>query len=167
MNQKRDSELVALLNEYASFIRNSLRTYERDQSRQEELYQEVALALWRALPTFRGEASHRTWIARITHNIGVSHIRRKMSRPTTDLLEDIHISDHDSPEKEAQHRDQKRALLRAIGKLPLGLQQCVTLHLEDFSNREIGEILGLSEGAVAVRLTRARAGLSKLMEQQK
>lgn len=167
MSYKPDSDLVTLLNEYTSFIRNSLRTYERDQSRQEELYQEVALALWRALPNFRGEASHRTLIARITHNIGVSHIRRMMSRPATDLLEDIHISDLDSPEVEVQHQDQKRLLLTAIGKLPLGLQQAVTLHLEDFSNREIGEILGLSEGAAAVRLTRARASLSKLMEQQK
>tara|TARA_R110000824_G_scaffold256634_1_gene445661 strand:+ start:18271 stop:18774 length:504 start_codon:yes stop_codon:yes gene_type:complete len=167
LNHKRDSELVALLNDHTSFIRNSLRTYERDQSRQEELYQEVALALWRALPSFRGEASHRTLIARITHNIGVSHIRRMMSRPATDLLEDIHISDLASPEAEMQHQDQKRVLLTAIGKLPLGLQQSVTLHLEDFSNREIGEILGLSEGAVAVRLTRARASLSRLMEQQK
>ena len=90
-----------------------------------------------------------------------------MSRPATDLLEDVHVSDLQSPEAEVVHQDQKRLLLSAISKLPLGLQQAVTLYLEDFSNREIGEILGLSQGAVAVRLTRALTALSKLMEPQK
>ena len=42
-----------------------LSTYERDPSAREDMHQDLALAVWRALPSFRGAASHRTFIARI------------------------------------------------------------------------------------------------------
>lgn len=164
MTQAHQNIFADILQQYSGFIRSSLQTYEHDKAQREELYQDVALALWRALPGFRGEASYLTFIARITHNIGVSHVRKAMSRPTTEILEDSHVSSEKSPETQAQQKGQKEILLQAIGALPLGLRQTVSLYLEDFSNREIADILGLSEGNVAVRLTRARTRLSKYME---
>ncbi len=167
MTHSREEIFAALLQEHTGFIHNSLNAYENNEAQRDELYQEVALALWRALPRFRGDASHRTLIARITHNIGVSHIRKAMSNPSTGPLEGKHLSDLPSPETEAVAQDNMRALLLAVNRLPLGLRQTVSLYLEDFSNREIAEILGLSEGNVAVRLTRARRSLSQLMEKSR
>jgi RNA polymerase sigma-70 factor (ECF subfamily) len=48
--------------------------------------------------------------------------------------------------------------------LPLGLRQVVVLTLEGLSHAEVAEIVGISENNVAVRLTRAKATLSRLLE---
>ena len=47
--------------------------------------------------------------------------------------------------------------------LPIGLRQVVVLTLEGLSNAEVADIVGISENNVAVRLTRARAALSRLL----
>jgi RNA polymerase sigma factor (sigma-70 family) len=50
-----------------------------------------------------------------------------------------------------------------VRQLPLGLRQVVVLTLEGLSQREIADVVGITEGNVAVRLTRARALLSRLL----
>lgn len=47
--------------------------YEKGEAAREELVQEIALAVWQALPHFRGECSERTFIYRIAHNRGLTH----------------------------------------------------------------------------------------------
>ena len=46
-------------------------SYEAVASVREELVQEIALAIWQALPRFRGECSERTFVFRIAHNRGL------------------------------------------------------------------------------------------------
>ena len=51
----------------------------------EDLFQDVFLAVWRALPAFRGDASERTWLYRIAHNVALTwqtRDRRRRSRET-------------------------------------------------------------------------------------
>jgi len=57
----------------------------------------------------------------------------------------------------------RRKLLEAVRALPLQGRQIISLHLEGFTNREIGEALGLSEGNIATRLTRARGRLKEII----
>jgi len=59
-------------------------------------------------------------------------------------------------------REQKRRwLLRAIHELPVLDRQILSLHLEDLSHGEIGEVTGLSLGAIATRLSRIRDRLTQ------
>lgn len=67
------------------------------------------------------------------------------------------------PDTLAEQASARRVLLEALRTLPLATRQLVSLHLEGFSNREIGEALGLREGNVAVRLTRARERLNVMI----
>lgn len=163
----KDHEFIGVLENHSRFIGNALHTYERDPSIREELYQEVSLAIWRALDSFRGEASIKTFIARITHNIGVSHIRRVTRRPIATELHERVPSQTPSPERAVEALSAKQSLMQAINTLPINLRQVVGLYLEDFSHAEIAETLGISSGNVAVRLTRARSELSKIMESNK
>jgi len=57
-------------------------------------------------------------------------------------------------------------LLDAVRRLPRAYRQVVTLRLEDLSNAEIGEVLGVNENTVAIRLTRARKALAELMHEE-
>src|SRR5580700_2882341 len=51
--------------------------YETVASVREELVQDIALAIWQALADFRGECSERTFVYRIAHNRGLSHVWKR------------------------------------------------------------------------------------------
>ena len=66
---------------YGGSLRRTCRGYERDPQRQDELLQEIWLALWTALPRFEGRSSLKTWVYRVTHNTAVKHIHRQVRTP--------------------------------------------------------------------------------------
>ncbi len=155
--------LTRLLESHRGMVDRILSTYERSESAREDLHQDVAMALWRGMPTFRGGASFRTFIARIAHNIGAGHVRRVMRGGDRLPLDEEHPSEAEGPDQIASETSIREALSRAVERLPLSQRQVVSLHLEDFSHAEIAEALGIGEGAVTVRLHRARQTLSQWM----
>jgi len=152
-----------ILREHGSALRRVAASYEREPARREDLFQEICLAIWRALPHFRGEASVRTFVFRIAHNRGLTH-RSRRSPAFGDLDAAAQVADpRPDPEREAlagQRRDRLRA---AVLALALPARQVLTLALEGLSQKEIGEVLGVSENVVAVRLSRARATLRGIL----
>ena len=162
----KDAALENLFQEwveaYAGMVSRIASTYEARPALAEELVQESFMGLWRALPGFREEASAKTFVARITHNVCISHVRKAVKMPLGALDEQMPDAGP-RPEELAVRASERRALLDAVRVLPLQSRQIVSLHLEGFSNREIGEALGLSEGNIAVRLTRARTQLKDMI----
>jgi len=148
------------LDEYGAPFRRLAAVYERDHDLQEDLLQDIALAVWKALPSFRNESSERTFLYRIAHNRAVTHITRTRF-PYGDLDPALSMPDPSpSPEQAVTHTDQRRELDKRITALPLALRQVVVLALEGLDNHEIANILGLSVGNVAVRLHRAKQQLT-------
>jgi len=140
--------------------------YENNLALRDELAQEMAFAVWRALASFNHESSLNTYIYRIIHNVAVDHIRRAGRQLQTLSDEDENLfASNTNPEQElasAQHHSQ---LLLAVQKLPLSLRQVVLLKLEDMGNIEIAETLGLTESNVGVRLNRGKQLLTKFMQE--
>lgn len=134
-------------------------SYEADPARREDLLQEICLAIWRALPRFRGESSERTFIFRIAHNRGLTHACRR--RPAeAEIDPETPLADpRPGPEARIGERERRQRLLAAVRALPLLHRQVLVLHLEELSNQEIADVMGISENNVAVRLTRARQAL--------
>ena len=155
-----------LLREHGPALRRVAASYEADPARREDLFQDICLALWQALPRFRGECSERTFAFRIAHNRGLTHGWRARGSAAADLEEAGEIADPRSdPESEAFEGERRARLRSAVLRLPLPARQVVVLSLEGLGNREIGEVLGLSENNVAVRLTRARKLLRQALEE--
>lgn len=121
----------------------------------EDLSQDIWLAIWKALPRFRGDSSSRTYILRIAHNRATTWIVRKRALELSDAVEAVSDS-RPSPEAAASSRRDVEQLMTAIRTLPTGQSQALTLVLEGLSHAEVGAILNLSESAVGVRLHRAR-----------
>lgn len=163
--ESREDRCVRLLHAHDHALRRLAATYERDPSRQQDLVQDIWLAVWQALPTFRGESSERTFVFRIAHNRAVSHIDR-WQRRRTDTLDDEApvVAPGPDPEHSMSTQQRHERLQAAVLSLPLGLRQVVVLTLEGLSHAEVAEIVGISENNVAVRLTRAKAALSRLLE---
>jgi RNA polymerase sigma-70 factor (ECF subfamily) len=61
-----------LLRRYSAPLRRLSWSYERDRIAREDLVQEIAIALWTALPQFRGDSSQRTWVYRVAHNTAIT-----------------------------------------------------------------------------------------------
>ena len=146
--------------EYGAMVSRIASTYEVRPALAEELVQESFMGLWRALPGFREEASAKTFVARITHNVCISHVRKAVKMPLG-ALDDRMSDTAPRPDQLAEKSSERRALLEAVRALPLQNRQIVSLHLEGFSNSEIAEALGFTEGNIAVRLTRARTKLKE------
>jgi RNA polymerase sigma factor (sigma-70 family) len=62
-------------------------SYTRTAADRDDLLQEIAIALWRAWPKFRGECSTRTFLFRVAHNRAISHVYRRRRPPTVDSRE--------------------------------------------------------------------------------
>lgn len=133
-------------------------SYEAEPRRREDLLQEINLALWRALPQWRGDASLRTFAARIAHNRAVDHLVRH-SKLGEDVIDERHADTGPDPQRHAEREQVRERLLAAVRRLPLGQRQPVVLALEGFSQQEIGATLGIEENTVAQRLSRARKQL--------
>ena len=85
--ENREARYLRLVSEHERAIRRLASSYERDVGRRQDLVQDIWLALWQALPGFRGDCSERTFVFRIAHNRGVSHIQH-WRRRRTEALDD-------------------------------------------------------------------------------
>ncbi|MBF6025177.1 RNA polymerase sigma factor [Lysobacter niastensis] len=147
----------AVLHDHGPMLARIVGSYEGERARREDLLQEISLAIWRALPSWRGEASLRTFVARVAHNRAIDALSRQ--RRIEEELDDEHPDPGDDPLRHAEAHQRRSNLLEAVRRLPLGQRQVVVLALEGFSLREIGDALALEENTVAQRLSRSRRQL--------
>jgi RNA polymerase sigma factor (sigma-70 family) len=161
-----EHQFERILGEHGAAISRLAYCYEAVAGIREELTQEIALAIWQALPHFRGECSERTFIFRIAHNRGLTHVRRR--RAPQQSLDDLEEADEPvdtrpHPDEELAQMNQRERLASAVRSLPVPYRQMIVLMLEGSSHAEIGEVLGITENNVAVRLTRAKKALKETM----
>ena len=150
-----------LLETYSAALRRLCSVYAVDPADQQDLFQEILLALWKSSPHFRGDSSVRTWLYRIAHNVAVTaSIRTRRKR--------LHEVQTDELPPLAPDVDERREqLLDAVRRLGPVDRELVVLYLEGLSNREIGDVLGMTEGTAAVKLTRVRQRLCALLLPEK
>lgn len=169
-----DAELRArfggLLDRYGPGLRRVARSYAWRTDEAEDLFQEIALAVWRALPSFRAECSDRTFVFRVAHNRGLTFAERvrrpEANRERDETARDNAPSDAPSPEERLGDERRRDALFAAIRGLQPGARACVTLALEGLSHEEIAEVVGITANAVGVRLSRARDQLRRALQQE-
>jgi RNA polymerase sigma-70 factor (ECF subfamily) len=148
---------------HGAMIARIAASHEADPGLAEDLVQDILLALWRALPSFRGEGPLRAYVARLAANRALAHVKRAMARPRpAPLAPDLPAPD---PGAEAGliAGEGRERLLAAVRALPLGLKEPAVLALEGLPAAEIAAVLGVTPNAAAIRLTRARAALRTLM----
>jgi RNA polymerase sigma-70 factor (ECF subfamily) len=143
----------ALMVEYDRPMRRLCGAYASRAMDREDLFQEIFLAVWRALPAFRGDASVRTWLYRIAHNVALTWQTRHRRRHAREAA-------FDEDTRPAAEIDVRRfELTRAVARLPAGDRTLVLLWLEGLSAVEIEDVTGIKAPTVAVRLSRIRRAL--------
>lgn len=148
-----------------------------DRAEAEDLAQEVFVALFHSLATFRGESRLSTWIYRITKNRCLNRLKflkRRRFGVNADVDDPAlreRLVDPATEARGAQHsdrllegKDTAAFVQRFLDDLPEEQRTLIVLRdLEDLSYDEITEITGLPLGTVKSRLHRARAALALLL----
>jgi len=142
-------------------------SYTNTRGDRDDLLQEIALAIWQALPRFRGESSERTFAFRIAHNRGIAYLARYRSQMPAPAPEREPRDPAPDPESGLAQEQKAERLRDAIHRLPIAYRQVITLTLEGLGYGEIAEVLGISESNVGARLTRARQLLRESLEKVK
>ena len=134
-------------------MRRLCAVYARDQQDREDLFQNVFLAVWKALPAFRGDAAERTWVYSIAHNVALTWQAKERRWGRRRGLEDVsHVVENPANERRMQ-------LEIVISRLAPVDRQLVVLWLEGFTTAQIAEASGMRPGTVGVRLTRIQQSL--------
>jgi RNA polymerase sigma-70 factor (ECF subfamily) len=156
--------IEGVLAAHGALVRRVAATYERDPAAREDLLQEILLALWRALPRFRGECSERTFVLRVAHNRALTHAFRRRPRGLPLEEADAVPDPGPGPERSASLAQRRERLLAALHRLPLPTRQILSLGLEGLAGAEIAALLGITENNANVRLSRARGALRAELE---
>jgi RNA polymerase sigma-70 factor (ECF subfamily) len=128
----------------------------RDRSRAEEMAQEAFLRAWRAIATWRRDAAFSTWLFALATNLYRTELRRIPVR-TVSLEQAGQLRDIRDERGGLETNDRDRALQRAVFALPAKYREALILfYFHDMNVRDAALSLGLPEGTVKARLSRAR-----------
>ena len=132
----------------------------------DDLLQEVFLHAHRKLGSFRGDSSLGTWLYRLGMNHCLDHLRGRQARigRATDSLDEEGMAEPVAPAPVVPAVISRMDLERAIARLPDGCRAAFLLHdVEGFDHREVGRILGVSEGTSKSQVHKARMKLRAML----
>ena len=155
---------------YGAPLERLARAYEADPDIRRDLLQDIHVALWRSFEGFDGRCSVRTWIYRLAHNVGASHVmhqRRTRSQALVGLEDDEleNLPDATAGQQAADRSQVLDRLLILIQRLKPLDRHVILSYLEGLDAASIGEITGLSPGNVATKIHRIKTVLARQFQQ--
>lgn len=139
----------------------------RNRALADDLVQEtLTKALDRHSQLRDAEAMH-AWLCSILANCWHDHLRQGKDTLDIDSVEEHELPSACCPEDDCLQNELVRRVRAAVGKLPAGQREVVTLvDLDEFSYAEVANILAVPIGTVMSRLSRARASLREVLREQ-
>jgi RNA polymerase sigma factor (sigma-70 family) len=162
-SEQQGRQFEELVSRHEAILRHVVNAFANGADR-DDLMQEVLLAVWKALPAFRGQAQLTTFLYRVSHNAAMtwrrghqSYLRRVEKVSSNGLWRRC------DPAQDPRTGQLER-VYAAIRQFPPLDRSLLLLWLDEIGYRQMAEIHGLEESNVGVRLNRAR---TRLMEQLK
>ncbi len=146
-----------LLERHRKIVFKVANSYCRDPHDRADLAQEIATQLWRAFPGYDGKRLFSTWMYRIALNVAISHVRNAARRERDSISLDasgLDMIDENATPPETDER--VRDLYLFIDQLDPLNRALLLLYLEEKPQREIADILGISETNVATKIGRLK-----------
>jgi RNA polymerase sigma factor (sigma-70 family) len=160
-------DLSRLVTDYGEAIYRVALSVVRDRATAEDVAQETLVKAWVALPTFRGDASLKSWVLRIAHNTAISFVRARRAvvmDPFT--MPDATLPQERSVERRVENTAAMGDFVNALGELDeLSRSVVVLREVEGLHYDEISQILDVPLSTVKTRLMRARRRLGSALEE--
>lgn len=138
-----------------------------------DISQEAFIRAYTGLPKFRSDCRISVWLYRLTYNISIDFIRKKQRTQMSSLTyidNDGECSDQEipdlryEPESAAEKRELSETINKGIEELPEKQREILLMReMTGMSYEDISLALGLNEGTVKSRLSRARKGLAQIL----
>lgn len=162
-NQRDYERLIQIY--YPNVFRTAMGLLHNKQDA-EEVAQDVFIKIYQSLSSFAGKAAFSTWLYRITVNTSLSYLRKKKRRqlwvsvsslfqqPSADKLPEILVTE----------KSEREIIQRAIESLPQKQRIAFVLaKYEELTQKQVAQVMGISEGAVEQLLQRAKFNLKKIL----
>jgi RNA polymerase sigma-70 factor (ECF subfamily) len=157
-----EKEFIELIKNHQGILHKICNIYFIRDPFKEDYYQEILIRLWRSYPSFKNQSSFSTWLYRVALNTAIDIIRKQNLKPKhTELSKieyDIPVNDHNI------ESEKKDLLYQAINHLSDVEKAIIILYLEDYSYKEIAEIIGISESNTGVKINRIKNQLIKILK---
>lgn len=125
-----------------------------------DVMQETYLRIWRSLRSYRGDAAFETWAYRIAANTAMTHLKRRGRE--AEPVDPATLVPMERAEPRADEVPDAGALEEALARLPAPMRTVLVMKdVYGFSLAEIAKQVGATEGAVKVRVFRARRRLAE------
>jgi RNA polymerase sigma-70 factor (ECF subfamily) len=148
------------ISNHLGILHKICRTYKKDPDDRDDLFQEIVYNAWKSYPKFEGRSKFSTWLYRVALNTALYQNRKDRFFGKTIGLE--FIQNLVATETKNENTD---LLWMAINRLDELEKSIVVLYLEELPYKEISEITGLTEGNIAVKLTRIKSKMKKILEE--
>jgi len=164
--RKHQEELFKIF--YGKMLGVSMR-YTNDQDTAREIVQTSFIKVFEKLNLFDNKGNFEAWLKRIVINTAIDHIRKTKKNPyVNDLNEDYSLANKEEDtyqEEEIQLAELKNELIiKAIQCLSPAYQTVFNLYvIEDYTHKEIAEMLNISEGTSKSNLSKAKVNLQKIL----
>lgn len=155
---ERGQQFQELLERHRGIIFKVASSYARDLHDRADLLQEIAAQLWRSFASYDGARPFATWMYRVALNVAISFVRDSSRHERH--LQPMHEELHDTVAAADSDADEGvRLLYHCIDRLDPLNRALLLLYLEERSQREIADILGISETNVATKIGRLKQRL--------
>lgn len=162
MKSTLEESFVVKLKENQNIVHKICRLYTSNEQAHNDLFQEITIQLWKAYPSFRGDAKFSTWAYRVGLNTAITLYRKKKRTiATTELNTAFHTIKHEDYSFEQE--EQLKVMYSAIKKLNDIEKALIFLYLEDKNYEEISETLGISQVNARVKMNRVKNKLKKIV----
>ena len=162
MHKELEKKFLDDFDNNQNIVHKVCRIYTTNQDQHNDLFQEIAIQLWKNYSKFRGEAKFSTWMYRVALNTAISLYRKSTRTVKTQDFSDVSfkIASNDYDDTQDQ---QLTALYNAIRNLNDIDKALIFLYLEDKPYKEIAIALGISEVNARVKMNRAKDKLKKIL----
>ncbi len=129
----------------------------------EDLLQEGLIQIFSNLYQYRPAGAFGAWLRKVMVNTALQYLRKK--KRMFEIVEIEEVAEDFEADENLFARYREEALVQMLQRLPEGYRAVFNLFvMEDFSHKEIGEMLGIAESASRSQLTRAKAMLRRMLE---
>jgi RNA polymerase sigma-70 factor, ECF subfamily len=164
LDSERDRIFGDWLAGHKGILFKVVHAYAFERADRQDLFQEIAVQVWRSVDAFRGDSSVPTWMYRVALNTAIAWTRKEnrhqRGRQPLDGVEGLFTT--------VEARDPRvEWLYRQIAQLKDVDRSVALLVLDGFSYKEIAAIVGITESNVGVKINRIKSALvGKRAEQE-
>lgn len=159
LKEKRSAQHL-LYEQFAGLMLGICLRYTGNRADAEDVMQDGFVKIFQNIKSFRQEGSFEGWMKKIMVNTALNYLRNKKKENFVELTSQL----MNSPDENSDFDQaiEPRQMMEMIQNLPVGCRTVFNMYaFEDYSHKEIANLLGFTEGTSKSQLSRARKLLTE------